>query len=285
MPFADDDDITRPIKALCIGDSGFGKTGALAALAKAGYNLRILDWDNGVDILIGKKGVLKDEPKETKRRINYQTVTDSVRIAGQNIIPTATAWPRGMKILGDWPDNLGKIETWTTNDILVIDSVTFAGKAAVRFVQGLNGRIADLPQIQDFLVAQGLIEKMCSLLYSDTVKCNVLALSHIREVARTRQELDSKGRLITLEEEGTRKGYAETGAGKAFSPLIGRYFNSVFLFDQEGSGAGTRRIIRTVPHDNIGVKNSAPGSVKPSYSIANGLAEIFADIRGGNPTN
>ena len=38
-------------KMLLLGDSGAGKTGALASLAQAGYNLRILDLDSGVDVL------------------------------------------------------------------------------------------------------------------------------------------------------------------------------------------------------------------------------------------
>ena len=38
-------------KLLIEGDSGSGKTGALASLVKAGYKLRILDMDNGLDAL------------------------------------------------------------------------------------------------------------------------------------------------------------------------------------------------------------------------------------------
>ena len=39
-------------KMLLIGASGSGKTGALASLAAAGYKLRILDYDNGLDFLM-----------------------------------------------------------------------------------------------------------------------------------------------------------------------------------------------------------------------------------------
>ena len=37
-------------KLLLVGDSGSGKTAALAALANAGKNLRILDYDDGLDL-------------------------------------------------------------------------------------------------------------------------------------------------------------------------------------------------------------------------------------------
>ena len=48
------------VKMLFIGPSGAGKTGALASLASAGYNLRILDMDNGLDVLAN---VLNDPKK------------------------------------------------------------------------------------------------------------------------------------------------------------------------------------------------------------------------------
>ena len=42
------DDTAAPAKILLIGKSGAGKTGALASLVAAGYNLRIIDTDKGV---------------------------------------------------------------------------------------------------------------------------------------------------------------------------------------------------------------------------------------------
>lgn len=287
MPSLADHQSSSSTKLLLIGDSGTGKTGALASLVTdADYNLRILDFDNGLDILAN---VLRTKGKpELLKRVNFQTVTDESRISGVNMIPGAKAWNAAVKILGDWPDGLGKIDTWGPKDILVVDSLTFAGKAAIRFVLSLNGRAGDLPQFQDYLTAQGLLEKLCSTLYSDAIKCNVIVISHVREVAKTRQEVDSKGRPITIEEEGSRRGFAETGTGKALSPVVGRYFNSVLLADIEGSGPAARRIIRTVPHDNIGLKNSSPGLVQPKYRLETGLAEFFKAVRGNpaqpNPT-
>ena len=42
---------TDVTKLLLVGDSGSGKTASLAQLANAGYNLRILDYDDGLAIL------------------------------------------------------------------------------------------------------------------------------------------------------------------------------------------------------------------------------------------
>lgn len=266
-------------KLLLLGDSGTGKTGALASLAKAGYNLRILDFDNGLDILAN---LLRDDPAALER-VNFQICTDQTRVAGNQMIPGAQAWGRAIQTLGNWPDGIGKIDTWTPRDILVIDSITFAGKAAVRFVLNLNGRIADLPRWDDYYTAQGLLEKLLATLYSDSVKCNVIAISHVREIGKMHTKLDAKGRPVQVEEEGSRKGYAETGTGKALSPTIGRYFNAILLADIEGSGQSARRLIRTVPHGNIGLKNANPVRVKPSYPLATGLADYFAAVRQEEP--
>lgn len=267
--------MSDPIKMMLLGDSGAGKTGALVSLIKAGYRVHVLDLDNGTDII---RNMLRGDPAIA----NFSTVllTDGFRVSGVNIIPTANAYGNLIKALGDY-----KPETRGDKDILVLDSLTFAGRAAVRFVLNLNGRVGDLPGWNDYLTAQGLLDKLLAALYSETTKCNVIVLSHVREISKTRQEMDSKGRMITVEEEGTRKGYAETGAGKALSPTIGRFFNSVLLADIEGSGQAARRIIRTVPHENIGLKNSNPAVVRPFYPLATGLADYFSALRGQPGTN
>ena len=41
---------TQRAKLMIVGDSGSGKTASLASLANAGYNVRILDFDDGLDI-------------------------------------------------------------------------------------------------------------------------------------------------------------------------------------------------------------------------------------------
>jgi len=51
MPKLGDHQSKSTTKMLFVGDSGAGKTGALASLAAAGYHLHIMDLDNGLDVL------------------------------------------------------------------------------------------------------------------------------------------------------------------------------------------------------------------------------------------
>jgi hypothetical protein len=201
----------------------------------------------------------------------------------------AKAWSAGVGLLSKWkgpnPDDvdLGPVDKWGPNDVLVIDSLTFAGKAAVRFILGLNGKLAVTPGWSDYFGAQQLVESMLAMLYSEAIKCNIVVLAHVREVGK-KQTIEKDGKAITVEEEGSRKGYAETGTGTALSPNVGRYFNGVILAEVVGEGQFARREIHTVPHGNVGLKTPAPGAVKPIYPLHSGLAEYFAAVRGGNPT-
>lgn len=284
-------------KGMILGDSGSGKSGALVSLAMAGYNLRVMDWDNGIDIL---RNLLRPLPTDGSApirekaaaldRINYVTLTDRMKVVGGKVQPiTANAWMKGVNLLSDWKeDNLGPVTTWGSKDVLVCDSLTFAGKASLRYILSINGRLnAERPFQSDFGEAQTLIENFLGMLYSEDVKCNVLVLSHVRELGKvtTIQVTNAKGedKAVQVEEPGTQKGYAETGTGRALSPIVGRYFNSVLMTEITGQGTSARRELVTVPTGNIGLKNSAPGLVKPRYPLATGLAEYFAAVRNEAP--
>ena len=72
-------------KLMLVGDSGSGKTTALASLANAGYNLRILDFDDGLSIL--PEFLNKDAVKN----VSFVTCKDSL---GQ-----ATAFRKGVQMI------------------------------------------------------------------------------------------------------------------------------------------------------------------------------------------
>lgn len=249
------------VKLLFIGDPGSGKTGALASLAEAGYNLRIADMDNGVDIL---RNLLADKP-EALARVDYETCTDSFKSINGRIIPKkAEAWPKLSKVLYEWP-GLGSPLTWTAQDVLVVDSMTLAGLAALRYVLANNVRLGLPPWQSDYGEAQNLIESMCQMLYDDSLHCNVIVTSHVT--------------LIGPKDNPTaEKGYATT-IGKALSPKIGRYFNSILYVQSKRQGLNTIREIVTQPVSNIELKVSKP-SVPRSYPHATGLAQFFKDLTG-----
>src|SRR6187397_320711 len=64
------------VKTLYIGDSGTGKTGSLTSLVKAGYKLRVLDLDNGIDTLAQ---YCQEECPELLANVEFESVRDKYK--------------------------------------------------------------------------------------------------------------------------------------------------------------------------------------------------------------
>jgi hypothetical protein len=252
------------------GDPGSGKTGALASLVAAGYKLRILDYDNGLEAL--KQFVSRDHPEKLKD-IEYRTLRDKRKASpdGPVIDGVPKAFVDGIKMLDRWryrTDNdtevdLGVPATWGPDCILVLDSLTFFSDAAFDFREPLVARSRDgkYDQRAVYKDAQNAIEKVIALLTSESFHTNVIINTHIRYVDN---------------DDGTRKGYP-TAVGAALSPQIPAYFNSVALCRTKSGG---KRVIQTAATALIDLKNPKPFAMLPEYPIDTGLADFFAVLKG-----
>lgn len=254
-------------KMILIGDPGSGKTGSLAALADAGYNLRIVDLDNGIDVL---KNLLMDPKspydKEAHERVKFVTLTErpaNIASVSTMAVPrSATVWNRIAQILANWKnadEDLGPITSWGPGDVLVIDSLTLAGIAAYNFAAVQNAGNSKIDPRMIYFHAQNYLEYLVQCLYADDVRCNVIVTSHISFVG---------------DETSILHGYPTT-IGRALSSKIGRYFNSILMIKSEGK----QRKLYTTPTNRVELKNTAPLKVKESYDIRRGLAEYFRDVQ------
>jgi hypothetical protein len=258
-------------KLMILGESGSGKTGALASLAEAGYRLLIIDADNGLDIL---SNVLD---KKYQGNVFYETCIDEVREMGGQFVPkTAKAWIKATKLLTRWKtatEDLGSSDTWDNSTIIVIDSLTMLSQMAMNLVIMINARLGKAPWQSDYLEAQRLVEGMLAMLYSDATKCHVIVLTHVQYVSDPESK-DSEKPLM--------RGFP-TAVGKALAPKIPRYFNSVLLAKVRGTGSAARRVLYTRPQGLIDLKFPVLGShVKDSYPIETGLATIFTLFKDQN---
>lgn len=270
-------------KMLLLGNSGSGKTGALCSLAGAGYNLRILDLDNGLDIV---KNILTDESapygKDASSRVSFITLTEKMKmVANRPVAVTANVWARAMNILSNWTDGeekLGPVATWGPNDILVIDSLSLLGVAALNQILSLNGRLGQPPWQSDSGLAQSLLENLLQMLCSTEIKCNVIVLCHITMLGDSVTDADGK----TINDVGVRKGYPNA-LGRSLPRRVGQYFNSALMVQSSGTGTSVRRTILTTTNGTVDLKNTHPLRVKASYPQASGLADYFLAIRGQTP--
>lgn len=279
-----------PIKMLLIGESGSGKTGALASLAAAGFNLRILDIDKGSEILLNlltqSDSIYVKKDPLCAERVDIVQVSDPMRnINGVLAAQDSIGWPKAMKLLENWSDGetqLGKITSWGLQDVLVIDSLTGLSKLAYNFYLKMNGKLGQQLSGYESQRAigstQGYIKDLLDLLYNDAVGCNIIVISHITAVS----EAGGMPQVEGGEYKNIPTAYPSS-IGRALSPLISRWFNNAVVAHKVVQGSRSVHKIFTqsqfIGGQNISAKTAAPLRVKPFYGIENGLAELFSDLR------
>ncbi len=268
MPSLSNHQSNQFTKLLVIGDSGSGKTGALASLVCDGYRLRILDMDNGLETL--KTYVEKNCPANLEN-VEYRTLRDKYKstAAGPIIAGTPKAFIDALSMLDRWKYksdegdvDLGPPADWGPECILVIDSLTFLSDAAWDWREPLTprGSSGQYDKRAVYGDAQDAIEKVLALLTGETFRTNVIVISHIRYVDNP---------------DGTKKGYP-TAVGSALSPTIPRYFNSVALC----TNVAGKRSIQTAATAMIDLKNPKPFDMLPRYDLGDGLSKFFKVLRG-----
>lgn len=280
-----------PTKLLLIGDSGTGKTGALASLAASGYNLRVIDLDNGIPVLIEylsdpTSEYSKKDPK-AKERLHWISLSDRMKPAGGTIVPiSAEGWEKTTAMLKHWKEgdiDLGPVAEWGDKDVLVIDSLSNLSTLALNYHLKLNASLGKTrtqnEARRDINSTQNMLRSLFTLLYDKSIKCNVILISHITFVSETGRRPDAEE---DKEHNPVINGYP-SAIGRALSPHIPRWFNNVLVTRALGSGRAVRRMLYTNTTDVSGLlvnaKSQAPLKVKPEYKIEWGLAEYFADVR------
>lgn len=285
MPSMADPTAAGPIKMLCAGDSGNGKTGALASLVAAGYKLYIADYDGGLEIL---RNILLARARAEKKpdtfylsRVDFETCKDPYEIQGAHAVPKASvAWTKGIKYMHACLNKgLG------LDDILVMDSLSFAARTAMIYQLHLNNRLKSPPWQNDWGDAQRLVERAVDMITGNT-PCHFIATAHVAYSG-------GKEKVTVKDADGsTRVEVIDNGpevalpamVGQAINGVIPRYFNHLLLFRQVGTGAATQRRIHTTTIEGMALKNTNPGVIKPDYPLATGLADYFRDARGSEPS-
>lgn len=258
MPSLADHQSNSFTKLLLTGDSGSGKSGALTSLVKAGYKLRILDMDNGLDPL--KTFVLKECP-ENVANVEYRTLRDDYKTtAAGPKVSKPRAFVDAMKMLDHWKYDevdLGSPSDWGPECIVVLDSLSFFSDAAFDWAESMNPGAKD-PR-QWFYSAQQAVESALALLTSGSFRTNVIVSAHVR---------------YSTGDDGAQKGYPNA-IGSALGPTIPRYFNH---WAQCTNKAG-KRTIQTAATAMFDLKNTKPFDMEKTYDLSDGLAKFFAVLR------
>jgi AAA domain-containing protein len=260
MPSAAAHKSSTYVKLLYIGDSGTGKTTSLASLVEAGYQLRVLDFDNLLDPLVH---TVRRSKAADLSAIEYMTFRDRLRTTpnGPIIDGVPTAYIGAMKAIDRWEDGTTPSD-WGATHILVIDSLTTMSRSAYWWAKGLLGAatfaegvpIRGVRPEQFYHTAQQAIMNTIAYVTAESFNANVIVIAHVKY----------------MERDGQTKGFP-VAVGNAISPEIPSYFPSVAL----ATKSGTRRTIRTRSTNMIDLKNPRSFDMAEELDMEDGLARFF----------
>lgn len=272
MPPLDAHQSNDYVKLLAIGDAKSGKTGSLVSLVKAGYKLRILDFDNLLDIL---KGMILRECPDMIGNVEFRTLRDKRKWVGNaTVIDGAPkAFADGVKMLDNWKYtyegetiDFGKPSEWGSDTILVIDSLSRFCDSAYDYREPLTpkgaGGLTDGRAI--YGDAQDAVENVLAHITSSTYKCNIIVIAHI---------------MYQDQPDGSKKGFPQ-GVGQKLSPKIPQYFPSVVHYTNHSG----KRMIQTNSTPLIDLANPKPFELNKALPLETGLATIFDTCLGKVPT-
>lgn len=249
------------IRALLVGNSGSGKTGALISLLRAGYTIRMLDMDNNSTSLIE---LCKREDKKLLERLDIISFRDKFRASqatGTEVAGQAKAYVEAMKIMTKWDDGSTPSE-WDRKTIFVLDTLTSLSWSAYLWAKSMNPSAKDGRQ---WYAASGeVIKNYLQMITSPDFNPHVLVLSHID--------------LVDMP-DGSVKGFA-SALGKALGPQVPKVFSTMLCAEVKGTGNSVKRTIQTMPSQLLDLKNPTPWAFDKELPLDTGLATIFTKLLG-----
>lgn len=261
MPTLDEHQSGEFTKVVYIGGSGTGKTGSLVSLLAEGYNLVILDTDNGLDVL--RQYARKHCPDKLKN-VRFETVRDEFKahsVMGPVVKGTPKAFVRATELMTKWSDDSVPAE-FGPQTIFVLDSLTGLSKAAFEWARSMNPSAKE-PRTW-YGVAQGAIENIIAMLTGKEFQCNVIVISHVD--VREMPDGTFKGSIMSI--------------GKALNDTLPKYFNTLVLAESAGSGDNVKRKIKVRPTGMIDLKTPVPDDLIPKdFPLETGLADLFKILR------
>ena len=219
-------------KFLISGNPGTGKTGSLVSLIKLGYRLRIMDFDNGLDVLAHNLSA------NEKTLVDNHFFRGLFSADGLGVTKGNTKeLIRALKsLMNKWPDGSNPSQ-WGPNDVLVIDTLTNFGRQAftrqkqLLELQKKNDKIVDLRRVA--YSAQVLVRDFISHITDEEFQTNVVVFTHLE--AETERRLGPGGEYETVP---TGNFYPYLSCGPRLAKHASSFFNTWIISEKRG----TRRL-------------------------------------------
>lgn len=271
--------VDRLVKAYIVGDSKDGKTSSLESLVLAGYHLHILDMDNKLRESYLVQKLSRENPKALER-IDYLAFRDKYKnLPGEGTVAVrpAKAYDNAVKAMDLWKGSSEegvRLGTLGGDHVFVLDTLNAFSTAAYNQAQTINPDSKN--SMLWYKLAQQSIDNVISGLWSEDFNCNVLVLSHIKDID-LEFTVNSKGEKIATKTMG----FPGT-IGSALSKEIAKHTNDLYQITLKGYGPTAKRVISTASTSRMNLGTSIPDLPK-ELPLETGLADIFKHIRGTSP--
>lgn len=275
-------------RIMLVGHPGAGKTGALACLANAGFKLRILDFDGNLEPLL-----MHTKP-EFLQNIDAVFLEDRTKGGPQftEIVGQPKAFITALRLMDEWKYteadgtevNLGKSSEWGDDTVVVMDSLTTMGDAAMNRARASLNKTRMNTTDGTWGLAMDEQAAFIERLTSGSNRHHVIVLSHLKmigpkEVRKGDDDVSKeiKERLVDL--VPTR--YFPSALGWQLPQKIGAAFPTIILLEPEYRGNSAKRKLRTLPRAELDLKVPAP-DLPVDLDVSDGLLKVFQAL-GCNP--
>jgi len=277
---------SRPARIMLVGYPGTGKTGALACLANAGYKLRVLDFDGNLEPL------LLFTEDDSLENIDILSFHDELRGGLKSIEPKGRpdAFAEALKAMDHWKYtdgdgndvDLGRSKDWGPDTVVVLDSLTSMGRAAMRRAMSFLNKTPLNRTDQTWGFAMQEQEAFIEKLASPMNKHHVIVTAHLKmlgpkEVRKGDNDVTIKAKEEAAELVPTR--LFPSALGRALPPQIGGHFPTLLLVEPKFYGSKVKRVIHTLPRPELDLKVPAP-DLPATVPIEDGLVTIFNKLKG-----
>lgn len=271
----------KPVRMMIAGYPGSAKTGSLVSLLNAGYKLRILDYDGNIEPL------LQYTNPDMLHNLDVVHLEDKMRQGLKFMEPIAApaAYVNGLRLIDHWkykePDgteiDLGKPREWGCDTVMVLDSNTRMGDAAMLRAEGLMNRTPMNRTDSLWGFAMNLQDAFLKYITSSSHPFHVIVITHLKMISpkdfrKGDSDLTQKLKEQVADLVPTR--LYPRALGQALSPEIGGLVPIIYqALNKEIPGEKVKQILTAVPRPELDLK--VPANLPKELPIETGLLEIF----------
>jgi hypothetical protein len=278
---------TLPVRMLIVGYPGAGKTSALAALANAGFKLRIIAFDK----MANMAPLFAYTNPDKLGNIDIVAFEDKMRSTPNGMEPVGLpkAFADALSLMERWkyknPDgtetDLGKPSEWGLDTIVVLDTLTTMGEAAKRAAMVMNNKTPKNMTQAVWGMGQNMQLEFIKRINANSNGFHSIVNAHLVMIGP--KDIAESDNPVTKELKEKAAGLIPTklfpsALGKALPPLIGGEFATIIkAMPKYKGGKDVGRVLTKVSGEELDLKLpvSALANFPNEVDISDGLLQMF----------